>query len=63
VTHEGKAVYTSEPLDVKPGSLFSGNYRLDAAAEPGKYLFGVVAKPARGQGHTVAQWIDFEVVP
>jgi hypothetical protein len=49
VTHEGKTVYTSEPLDVKPGSLFSGNYRLDAATEPGKYLFGVVAKPAHGQ--------------
>lgn len=64
VMREGKQVYTSEPLDVKPGSLFAGNYRLDDAAEPGKYLLGVVSKvPQRqGKGRTVTQWIDFEVV-
>jgi VWFA-related protein len=63
VQHEGKTVYTSEPLDTKPGVRFAGTYRLEASLEPGRYLLGVVARDPRvkGKGRTVTQWIDFEV--
>jgi VWFA-related protein len=63
VQHEGRTVYTSEPLDAKPGIRFSGTYRLEASLEAGGYLLGVVARDprAKGKGRTVAQWIDFEV--
>jgi hypothetical protein len=64
VQREGKTLYTSEPLDAKPGAPFGGTYKLETSAEPGAYLLGVVAKDAagKGRGHPVTQWIDFEVV-
>jgi hypothetical protein len=44
---------------VKPGESIAGSYKLDAAAPPGQYVFGVVAKVG---GREFAQWLDFEVV-
>jgi VWFA-related protein len=54
----GKEIYASAPRDVKPGELINGSYKLDAAATPGQYVFGVVATVG---GKEVSQWLDFEV--
>ena len=63
VQHDGKTVYTSDPLGAKAGEVFSGVYRIDASFTPGQYLLGVVARrPGAKDNRAVAKWIDFEVV-
>ncbi len=55
----GREIYASAPQAVKPGESITGSYKLDAAATPGQYVFGVVATLG---GKEFAQWLDFEVV-
>jgi hypothetical protein len=63
VLHEGKTIYTSDPVAAKPDAPFSGVYRLDELVAPGQYLLGVVARsPGAKDSQVVAQWADFEVV-
>ncbi len=62
VLRDGKELYTSEPQDAKPGSPFTGTWKLDASAEPGKYLLGVITRDGKKGKDSAAQWIDFEVV-
>ncbi|SPE40133.1 hypothetical protein SBA3_3650001 [Candidatus Sulfopaludibacter sp. SbA3] len=52
-------IYASPPRAVKPSEPITGSYKLDAAAVPGAYVFGVIATVG---GRQVAQWLDFEVV-
>ena len=54
-----KEVYAAPARAVQSGELVTGLYRLDAAATPGQYLFGVVVT-AGGREYT--QWLDLEVV-
>ncbi len=54
-----KEVYTSPSRAVKVDETVRGTYKLDAAATPGQYLFGVIATVG---GKEYAQWLDFEVV-
>ncbi|HWC95972.1 MAG TPA: VWA domain-containing protein [Candidatus Sulfopaludibacter sp.] len=51
-------IYAGRQREVKSGELITGLYRLDAALEPGTYLFGVIATSG---GKEFTHWLDFEI--
>jgi hypothetical protein len=63
VLRDGNEIYSGEPLTITSGTPFSGTYKLDPAAKPGSYIFGVVTtQPGSKTKETAEQWIDFEVI-